>query len=103
MALKKRNTKVSTKVVKTSKVKTLAKKISSGKTKTITKFKKGLTKFTKKTPIKKDSVYLNSDKLFEYVQTRAYHVWEEMGKPAGQEHDIWQKAEADIKKQFKTK
>lgn len=103
MALQKKITQGKIETMKVSKVKALAKKISSGRSKTITKLKKGLTKITRKTQVKKDRVYLNSDKLFEYIQTRAYYVWQDMGQPGDQDYTIWKEAEQDIRKQFKVK
>lgn len=43
---------------------------------------------------------LSPEQLTEYIQTRAYYVWEEWGRPQGQEDAIWQQATKDIKKQF---
>ena len=31
-----------------------------------------------------------------YIRTRAYYIWEELGKPQGKDEDIWRKAEKDI-------
>ncbi len=36
------------------------------------------------------------EKITHYIQERAYYIWEEMGKPAGKDWEIWMKAEKDI-------
>ena len=33
----------------------------------------------------------------EYVQKRAYYIWQEAGQPLGMDMDIWLKAERDVK------
>lgn len=34
--------------------------------------------------------------LNNMIRERAYYIWEEMGKPQGQDSDIWRRAEKDI-------
>jgi len=34
--------------------------------------------------------------IMEYIRTRAYYIWEDLGKPQGKDNDIWQKAEKDV-------
>lgn len=36
----------------------------------------------------------------EFVQKRAYYIWQESGKPQGKDWDIWLKAEHDIRSEF---
>lgn len=43
---------------------------------------------------------LDFGKLSEYAKTRAYYIWEEMGKPEGKDAEIWTQAEKDVRKQF---
>lgn len=54
-----------------------------------------------KTSKKSKETSLSSEQLSEYIRTRAYYVWEEWGKPEGQDAQIWEQAEKDIKAQFK--
>jgi|GEM_PF-1120259 len=41
-------------------------------------------------------VMLDEAQLQGMIQERAYYIWEERGKPAGQDHDIWSQAQSDI-------
>ena len=34
--------------------------------------------------------------IMDYIRTRAYYIWEDLGKPQGKDNDIWHKAEKDI-------
>ncbi|MCP4649973.1 MAG: DUF2934 domain-containing protein [PVC group bacterium] len=44
-----------------------------------------------------------SDTFFEYVKTRAYHIWQESGYPHGNDAEDWKRAEKDIKAKFTVK
>jgi hypothetical protein len=44
---------------------------------------------------------IDSVKLNQMIQERAYFLWEERGKPHGQDSDIWAQAEKDIRTQLK--
>ena len=58
---------------------------------------------TKTAPKAQSKSQVSSKQIQEYIQTRAYYVWEEWGKPEGQEDAIWQQATKDIKKKFNLK
>jgi len=34
--------------------------------------------------------------IIDYIRTRAYYIWEDLGKPQGKDNDVWNKAEKDI-------
>ena len=36
------------------------------------------------------------NKITDYIRTRAYYIWEDLGKPEGKNLEIWNKAEKDI-------
>lgn len=58
---------------------------------------------TNKSKLSSKSNLIKQSKFDEYVQQRAYYIWEEMGKPQGEDMGIWIRAEQDIKAQFSTK
>ncbi|MBD3246871.1 MAG: DUF2934 domain-containing protein [Candidatus Omnitrophica bacterium] len=43
---------------------------------------------------------LNEALLNQMIQERAYFIWEEKGKPAAQDVQIWSEAEREIRAQF---
>ncbi len=45
---------------------------------------------------KEEMFDLTLNKIAEYIRTRAYYIWEDMGKPEGKDVEIWHKAEKDI-------
>ena len=61
--------------------------------------KKGLSK-TSRTSTKDDSFEFTLSKIAEYIRTRAYYIWEDMGKPVGKDIEIWQTAEREILKKL---
>ena len=44
----------------------------------------------------KEPFYFTLNTIAEYIRTRAYYIWEDLGKPQGKDNDIWNKAEKDI-------
>jgi hypothetical protein len=50
----------------------------------------------KKTIKKKSSVKISDEQLKSMIRERAYYIWEERGKPCGQDCEIWTQAEQDI-------
>lgn len=48
--------------------------------------------------VKKQSCKSNfsTEALNRMIQERAYYIWEEKGKPQGQDSDIWGQAEKEI-------
>ena len=65
----------------------------SRKTKTVKKplrAKKAVTKSNS------EGFGLALEQISEYIRTRAYYIWEEMGKPHGQDESIWKQAEEEI-------
>ena len=46
---------------------------------------------------------ITPDEFSDFVQKRAYYIWEEAGRPQGTDFDIWLKAEQDINEQFSVK
>lgn len=75
------------------------KKKVSRKAKTVTKAVKKTAgkKFSVKTTAKKRfSRKLDESKLQSMIQERAYYIWEEKGKPSGQDYEIWVQAKRDI-------
>ena len=69
-------------------------KRQAGKRTVKVKAKVGTVKKTKRTSLAPEAIN-------EYVSTRAYYIWEELGKPQGQDGEIWKRAERDIRKQLK--
>ncbi|MFH2136895.1 MAG: DUF2934 domain-containing protein [Candidatus Omnitrophota bacterium] len=61
-----------------------------------------VTKKTATTSSKKKTV-ICPNTYNEYVQTRAYHLWEESGYQNGTDVDHWVKAERDISTKFSIK
>jgi hypothetical protein len=43
---------------------------------------------------------LTLDKITEYIKTRAYYIWEEVGRPQDRDLEIWLKAEKEILSQL---
>ncbi|UCG34590.1 MAG: DUF2934 domain-containing protein [Candidatus Omnitrophota bacterium] len=39
---------------------------------------------------------LDESQLRQMIQERAYYIWEERGRPAGQDQDIWNQAQNEI-------
>ena len=72
----------------------VAMKRQAGRRTVKVKAKVGTVKKTKHTS-------LSPEAINEYVSTRAYYIWEELGRPQGQDSEIWKKAEKDIHKQLK--
>jgi hypothetical protein len=44
----------------------------------------------------KEGLELTIEQISMYIQTRAYYIWQQLGKPDGQDLDIWMKAEKEI-------
>lgn len=71
------------------------------KQKTTTRTKTAPRSMIKETASKKaKKLKISAEQLNEYIQTRAYYVWEEWGRPQGKEEEIWEQAAKDIKSQF---
>lgn len=47
------------------------------------------------------STSISDDKLNDMIRERAYYLWEELGRPCGQDFDIWDKAEKQIRARVK--
>jgi len=66
--------------------------------------KKTVRKTAKTGEGKKGNCAVIDQALFdEYVRQRAYFIWEEMGKPQGDDMGIWVRAEQDIREQYSVK
>ncbi len=71
------------------------------KTTSRTKTKTATRSSAKTTASKKgQKTKITAEQLNEYIQTRAYYVWEEWGRPQGKEKEIWEQATKDIKAQY---
>ena len=53
----------------------------------------------KKKKVSKDFEW-TLQKLGDFVSKRAYYIWQDMGKPQGDDIKIWRKAEQDILSQL---
>lgn len=53
-----------------------------------------------KTKTKNDAFEFTLDKIAEYIRTRAYYIWEDMGKPEGKDVEIWRTAEKEVLKRL---
>jgi hypothetical protein len=60
--------------------------------------KKGFLSKGKKTAVKTkcSSRTIDEATLSRMIQERAYYMWEELGKPHGNDGDIWMRAEKEI-------
>ena len=47
------------------------------------------------------STSLAPDVFAEYVQKRAYYIWQESGQPTGKDYEIWLQAEKDVTALYK--
>ena len=47
-----------------------------------------------------DSFEWTIDRLNDFVSKRAYYIWQDMGKPQGEDLKIWRQAEKDILSQL---
>lgn len=43
---------------------------------------------------------VSMDTFNQMIRDRAYFIWEERGKPQGQDFEIWSQAEKDISKKY---
>jgi len=53
----------------------------------------------KKEPGSRKKTPANKEQFAEFVQKRAYYIWQESGRPQGKDWDIWLAAEQDIRSQ----
>ncbi|MDD5746432.1 MAG: DUF2934 domain-containing protein [Candidatus Omnitrophica bacterium] len=63
----------------------------------------GKTAAAKSTKSGANNLTIDQALFDEYVRQRAYYLWEEKGKPQGDDMDIWLRAEQDIRAQFSAK
>ena len=57
---------------------------------------KGLKKTVIKTAEQSEKKNIDKSLTTQMVQDRAYYIWEEKGKPFGQDQEIWLQAEKEM-------
>ena len=62
--------------------------------KTVTRSRSGVRKSSLRKP------QINEEQLNSMIAERAYHIWEEWGRPDGQDQQTWQQAESEIRARF---
>lgn len=46
---------------------------------------------------RKEEVFkLTLEEISQFIKTRAYYIWEEIGRPEGKEVEIWNRAEKEM-------
>jgi hypothetical protein len=50
----------------------------------------------RKTTVKEKAFDLTLEKIAHCIDTRAYYLWEELGRPDNKSKEIWEKAEKEI-------
>lgn len=64
--------------------------------------KKKTTEIKKTSAVKKASnCCIDEAQLSDMIKERAYYIWEEKGKPAGLDNEIWIQAQQEICARFK--
>ncbi|MCK4809491.1 MAG: DUF2934 domain-containing protein [Candidatus Omnitrophica bacterium] len=60
--------------------------------------KQAVKQIAKKRPVsKKEELFnLTLEEISQAIKTRAYYIWEEIGRPEGKEVEIWDKAEKEM-------
>ncbi|HEC68824.1 MAG TPA: DUF2934 domain-containing protein [Candidatus Omnitrophica bacterium] len=59
---------------------------------------KGLKKSSKS---KKSKEKFSPEQIFDFIQDRAYRLWDQAGRPQGRDWEFWFKAEKEVKNRLK--
>lgn len=57
-------------------------------------------KISVKAKLKQKSKF-TEEEVFEFIQDRAYRLWDQAGRPQGRDWDFWFKAEKQVKERIK--
>jgi len=75
------------------------KKTKTKKAETLKSKKSSVTRRTSSRPSK--PVKLTEEEIFDFIQDKAYRLWDEAGKPQGRDWEFWFKAEEKVKAHLK--
>ena len=50
---------------------------------------------------KKQTEKLSAEQIFDFIQDRAYRLWDQAGRPQGRDWEFWFKAEKQVKDRLK--
>ena len=60
-----------------------------------------ITKKKNRSPRSIKSAKLTEEEIFDFIQDKAYRLWDEAGKPQGRDWEFWFKAEEKVKAHLK--
>lgn len=49
----------------------------------------------------KQTEKLSPEQIFDFIQDRAYRLWDQAGRPQGRDWEFWFKAEKQVKERLK--
>ncbi|MCD6539668.1 MAG: DUF2934 domain-containing protein [Candidatus Omnitrophica bacterium] len=62
---------------------------------------KRTNRLKKSSESKKTKEKFSPEQIFDFIQDRAYRLWDQAGRPQGRDWEFWFKAEKEVKNRLK--